>query len=112
MLRLLGRRPTHAELTETTRDELAGFAHASHHGWPERFADRVTAALAAPALPVRDYLVRAKATGIRLAAVQLLALHEARHDRLTARVAGEIGEHINQSNRALGKVTNTATTTA
>ena len=36
------------------------------------------AALAAPSLPTRDYLVRAKAAGIRLAAVQLLALHEAR----------------------------------
>jgi hypothetical protein len=29
-------------------------------------------------LPTRDYLVRAKAAGIRLPAVQLLALHEAR----------------------------------
>ena len=35
-------------------------------------------ALATPSLPVRDYLVRAKAAGIRLAAVQLLALHDTR----------------------------------
>jgi transposase len=38
----------------------------------------VADALTRPALPTRDYLVRAKAAGIRLAAVQLLALHDAR----------------------------------
>jgi transposase len=78
MLRLLQRWPTQPDLVQACREELVGFARASHHGWPERFADRVAAALAAPALPVRDPLVRAKATGIRLAAVQLLALQEAR----------------------------------
>jgi transposase len=116
------------------------FARAHKHGWPDRFADRVEQALAVPGLPTRDYLVRAKAAGIRLAAVQLLALHDARRgweqrmaalllggprtgrdhtvkdpdpgntfpggdiylsfpglgDRLAARVAGEIGEHIDQ----------------
>ena len=78
VLRLLERWPTQPELAEATHDELVTFARAGRAGWPERFADRVTAALAAPALPTRDYLVRAKAAGIRLAAVQLLALHEAR----------------------------------
>jgi hypothetical protein len=78
MLRLLERWPTQPELAQASREELVGFARASHHGWPERFADRVAAALAAPALAVRDHLVRAKAAGIRLAASQLLALHEAR----------------------------------
>ena len=140
VLRLLQRWPTQAELATATRDELIEFARAGRHGWPDRFADRVTTALAAPSLPTRDYLVRAKAAGIRLAAVQLLALHEARRgweqrmgelllggrrtghdhtvkdpdpgkafpggeiylsipglgDRLAARVAGEIGEHIDQ----------------
>lgn len=140
VLRLLQRWPTQAELAEASRDELVGFARAGRHGWPERFADKVAAALTAPALPTRDYLVRAKSAGIRLAAVQLLALHEARRgweqrmaelllgaprtgrdhtvkdpdpgkafpggetylsmpglgDRLAARVAAEIGEHICQ----------------
>jgi transposase len=140
VLRLLQRWPTQAELATATRAELVAFARAGRHGWPDRFADRVTTALATPSLPTRDYLVRAKAAGIRLAAVQLLALHEARRgweqrmaelllggrrtgrdhtvtdpdpgnafpggaiylsfpglgDRLAARVAGEIGEHIDQ----------------
>lgn len=140
VVRLLARWPTQPELAQATREELIRFARESHHGWPERFAERVAAALAAPALPVREHLVRAKAAGIRLAAVQLLALHEARRsgerrmaelllggprtavehtvkdpdpgkafpggeiylsmpglgDRLAARVAGEIGEHIHQ----------------
>jgi transposase len=140
VLRLLERWPTQTELAAATREELTGFARASRHGWPDRFTDRVATALAAPALQPRDYLVRAKAAGIRLAAVQLLALHEARRgwehrmgelllggprtgrdhtvkdpdpgkafpggdiylsfpglgDRLAARVAGEIGEHITQ----------------
>jgi len=78
MLRLLQRWPTQPELAKVTREELVGFARASHHGWPERFAERIAEALAAPALPVREHLVRAKATGIRLAATQLLALHGAR----------------------------------
>jgi hypothetical protein len=140
VLRLLERWPTQPELAAASREELVGFARAGRHGWPDRFADKVSAALAAPALPTRDYLVRAKAAGIRLAAIQLLALHEARRgwerrmgelllggprpgrdhtvkdpdpdnrfpggeiylsfpglgDRLAARVAGEIGEHITQ----------------
>jgi transposase len=78
VLRLLERWPTQAELAAASRAELVEFARLGRHGWPERFADRVTAALAQPALGTRDYLVRAKAAGIRLAATQLLALHEAR----------------------------------
>jgi transposase len=140
MLRLLDRWPTQPELAAATYEELVSFARAGRHGWPERFADRVTTALAAPSLPTRDYLVRAKAAGIRLAAIQLLALHDARRgwerrmgelllggprtsrdhtatdhdpgkafsggeiylsmpglgDRLAARIAGEIGEHLSQ----------------
>src|SRR5512132_425432 len=78
MLRLLERWPTQPELAAASRDELVAFARAGRHGWADRFADRVAAALATPTLPVRDYLVRAKAATIRLAAVQLLALHTAR----------------------------------
>ena len=140
VLRLLERWPSQPELAAASREDIEAFARAGRHGWPERFADRVTAALATPSLTPRDYLVRAKAAGIRLAAVQLLALHQARRgweqrmaelllggrrsgrdhtvkdpdpgkafpggdiylsfpglgDRLAARVAGEIGEHIGQ----------------
>src|SRR5262249_53419323 len=64
--RLLERWPPHPELAAAARDEVVVFARAGRHGWPERFADRVAAALAAPSLPTRDYLVRAKAAGIRL----------------------------------------------
>lgn len=140
VLRLLERWPTQAELAAASHQELAAFARSHKHGWPDRFADKVAHALARPALPSRDYLIRAKAAGIRLAAVQLLALHEARQgwaqrmaelllggrrtgrdhtvkdpdpgnalpggaiylsfpglgDILAARVAGEIGEHIDQ----------------
>jgi hypothetical protein len=140
VLRLLQRWPTQPQLAQASRAELVEFARLGRHGWPQRFADRVVAALAAPSLPTREDLVRAKAAGIRLAAVQLLALHEARRgwqarmaelllggprtgrdhtakdpdpgkafpggeiylsmpglgDLLAARVAGEIGEHINQ----------------
>lgn len=78
VLRLLARWPTQAELAHASRDELVDFARTAKHGWPEKFSDRVTAALADPTLPVKDYLVRAKAAGIRLAAAQLLALYEAR----------------------------------
>jgi len=140
VLRLLERWPTQEELAAATREELVGFARAGRHGWPETFADKVAAALATPSLPTRAALARAKAAGIRLAAVQLLALHQARRgwerrmaeillgaprtgrdhtakdpdpgnafpggdiylsfpglgDRLAARVAAEIGEHIGQ----------------
>lgn len=78
VLRLLARWPTQDELGTASRAEIEAFARAGRHGWPDRFADRVATALAVPALDTRDYLVRAKASTIRLAAVQLLALHDAR----------------------------------
>ncbi len=78
VLRLGQHWPTQPELAQATRKELIGLARASHHGRPERFADRVAAALATPTRAVRSHLVRAKATGIDLAASQLLALHQAR----------------------------------
>ncbi len=74
MLRLLERWPTHQALAHASRAELVAFARASHHGWPERLADKITQALAGDHFTPRDYLVRAKADTIRLAAVQLLAI--------------------------------------
>ena len=48
VLRLLQRWPTQPELAGACREELVEFARAGRHGWPDRFADRVAAALAAP----------------------------------------------------------------
>ncbi len=139
-LRLLQRWPSHPELAAAGRDAVEALARAHRHGWPDRFADRVSATLAEPHLPVRAELARAKAGSIRLAAAQLLLLREQRRawhrrmgelllgaprvgrakqpkdpqpgnafpggeiylsmpglgDRLAARVAGEIGEHVEQ----------------
>jgi Transposase/Transposase IS116/IS110/IS902 family len=146
VLKLLERWPTSDLLRRATHDELTGFARSCRHGWPDRFADRVQAAVAADHFIARDYadhfiardyLVRAKADTIRLAATQLLAIGAQRRvweprmaallgarptgksgrrrderpdnaipggtiylsfpglgDRLAARVAGEIGDHI------------------
>jgi transposase len=74
LLKLLERWPTHQALAAASRAELADFARAAHHGWPERFADQVAQALAADHFTPRAWLVRAKADTIRLAAVQLLAI--------------------------------------
>jgi transposase len=75
MLRLLERWPTHQALATASREELVAFARAGRHGWPERLADKVTAALASDHFfTPRDYLIRAKADTIRLAATQLLAI--------------------------------------
>ena len=72
MLRLLERWPTAAALRSATRDELVGFARSGHHGWPERFADKVEAAMVVDHFVAREALVRAKADTIRLTAAQLL----------------------------------------
>lgn len=73
-LRLLQRWPTANTLAAASRDDLVTFARGCHHGWPDRFADRVTTALAAENFVARDWLVRAKTDTIALAANQLLAL--------------------------------------
>jgi transposase len=140
MLTLLARWPTQAQLAELDGQQLREFARWVRNVWPDRFAARVTDALAAEQIAVRDYLVRAKATTIALTATQLLALREARRNwerrmgelllggrrdrrtkppresdpgkavpggeiylsfpglgyRLAARIAGEIGDHIEQ----------------
>jgi transposase len=141
-LRLLARWPTAEALRQATREEIIALARAGRHGWPDRFADQIAAALTSETFSARDYLVRAKADTIRLTATQLLAIGAQRRvwekrmgrlllgaprtrrgpvktdpenqpgqafpggeiylsfpglgDRLAARVAGEIGDHITQ----------------
>jgi len=73
-LRLLERWPTANTLAAAPRDDLVAFARSGRHGWPDRLADKVQAALAADNFVARDWLVRAKADTIRLLAGQLLAL--------------------------------------
>lgn len=68
MLKLLAAWPTHAQLAELDSHTLEGFARSARHSRPEKFAARVRDALVAEQLPVRDYLVRAKATTIALTA--------------------------------------------
>ncbi|MGH9002916.1 MAG: transposase, partial [Acidimicrobiia bacterium] len=74
VLRLLERWPSAHALAAASRDDLVAFARDAHHGWPERLADRVAAALAARHFVVPEHLVRAKADTIRLGAAQLLLL--------------------------------------
>ena len=142
-LRLIQTWPTAPELSAASSEQVQALARAGRHGWPERFADRVEHALSSDdTFTARDYLVRAKADTIRLAATQLLAIGAQRRawekrmgelllgapqrgrahqphptddggehphgfpggeiylsfaglgDRLAARVAGEIGDHI------------------
>jgi transposase len=88
ILRLLERWPTEGELAVAGREELVAFARAAHHGWPERFADQVAAALASERFTALPHLVRAKAATIRLAAGQLLLIGAQR--RAWERRMGEI----------------------
>lgn len=78
VLKLLASWPTQDQLAATTPAQIEAFARAARHGWPDRFAARVSDALAGEHLPVKDYLARAKATTISLTATQLLALRQAR----------------------------------
>jgi transposase len=144
VLKLLMSWPSRDQLAAATREEIEAFARTAHHGWPGRLAARVGDALAIEALPVKDYLARAKSGTIVLAATQLLAIRAQRRawerrmaelllgsarygrgkqpkepdpgkaipggdiylsfpglgDRLAARIAGEIGDHIEQFNTA------------
>jgi hypothetical protein len=87
-LALLERWPSAADLAAASRQEIEDFARSRRHGWPARFADRVSDAMAAPQLPVRPELARAKAGAIRLAAAQLLLLRAQR--RAWERRMGEL----------------------
>jgi transposase len=88
ILKLLERWPTRNLLAAVSRQELAAFARANRHGWPERLADKIITALTADQFTPRDYLVRARADTIRLAAVQLLAIGSQR--RAWERRMGEL----------------------
>jgi transposase len=88
ILKLLQRWPTVADLAAASTEDLAAFARAARHGWPDRFAARVHDALAAEHFQARDYLVRAKADTIRLACAQLLLLRDQR--RAWERRMGEL----------------------
>lgn len=87
-LALLEHWPTATALGAASRDEVEAFARSCRHGWPGRFADRVGDALARDHFAAKDYLVRAKADSIRLAAQQLLLLHTQR--RAWERRMGEL----------------------
>jgi transposase len=88
ILKLLQRWPTRDQLATASRQELISFAGAARHGWPDRLADKVAAALATDHFTPRDYLVRAKADTICLTATQLLAIHAQR--RVWERRMGEL----------------------
>jgi transposase len=87
-LRLLERWPTAGALQAVPASELVEFARSHHHGRPERLADKVGAALAAEHFTPKEYLVRAKADTIRLAATQLLLI--GRQRRAWERRMGEL----------------------
>jgi hypothetical protein len=78
-LKLLTRWPSHDTLAAATVEEIATFARAARHGWPDRFAANVHTALAPRQLAAKPYLVTAKTDTIRLAAAQLLLIHDQRH---------------------------------
>jgi hypothetical protein len=77
-----------AALAQAPRAELLSFARGCRHGWPERLADKVAAALAGDHVQPRPYLVRAKHDTIRLTASQLLAIGQQR--RAWERRMGEL----------------------
>ena len=77
-LKMLERWPAADALAAAAQEDIDAFARAARHGWPARFAARVTGAMTAPRLPARPELARAKAGSIRLAAAQLLLLRAQR----------------------------------
>lgn len=77
-LKLLARWPSHDALAAATTAEIATFARSARHGWPDRFTDRVQTALTTPQLTAKPYLITAKTDTIRLAANQLLLIHDQR----------------------------------
>lgn len=74
----LARWPNADEAAVVDERELEAFFREQRHGWPERTAKRVRAALEAPALRAPAHLAEAKAGSIRLAAEQLLLIHRQR----------------------------------
>ncbi|HYZ89486.1 MAG TPA: transposase, partial [Myxococcales bacterium] len=91
-LAFLARWPSAAEAAAVDESELEAFFRAQRHGWPQRTAKRVRAALTAPALTAPTHLARAKSGSVRLAAEQLLLLHRQRREwekRLRELLQGE-----------------------
>lgn len=87
-LAFLARWSSAAEAAAVDEAELEAFFRAQRHGWPERTAKRVRAALSAPALTAPPHLAEAKTGSIRLAAEQLLLIHRQR--RAWERRLGEL----------------------
>jgi transposase len=87
-LKLLERWPSAGALAGASRDEVEALARSARHGWPGRFAGRVTEAMAVPRLAPRPALARAKEGSVRLAAAQLLAIRAQR--RAWERRMGEL----------------------
>lgn len=88
VLKLLERWPTEQALAEATDQELEAFFRSCRHGWPDRAVGRVRQALGSSRFTPKPHLVRAKAATIRLAASQLLLLHDQR--RAWERRMGEL----------------------
>ena len=118
ILRLLERWPTARALAAASREEVIEFGRAQRTGYLARFAGKIQAALAEDQFTAPEHLVRAKVDTIRLTARQLLLGTPSAPEedqpghpfpggeiylsfpglgrRLAARIAGEIGEHIQQ----------------
>lgn len=79
VLKLLQAWPTADQLRAADPEAVTALARQAKHGWPQRFTEKVTAALAEDHFVARDYLVRAKTATIRLGCAQLLLLHTQRH---------------------------------
>jgi transposase len=77
-LAFLARWPAAGAARELGRAEIERFLREHQHGWPERTAARIDAALAADALAAAPLVAAAKAGAIRLAAEQLLLLRRQR----------------------------------
>ena len=77
-LAFLARWPSVVDAAPVAAADLEAFFRQHRHGWPDRAAAQVRAALDAEALAAPAHLVRAKASTVRLLAEQLLLLHRQR----------------------------------
>jgi transposase len=91
-LAFLARWPSVDAAAPVAAAELEAFFRQHRHGWPDRAAAQVRAALEAEALAAPAHLVRAKTGTVRLLAEQLLLLHRQRaawEGRLRELLAGD-----------------------
>lgn len=77
-LTFLARWPSAAETAGLTVAEIAAVLRQERHGWPQRTAERIHAALRAAALAAPAHRAQARAGDIRLTAQHLLLLHRQR----------------------------------